>query len=242
MLPDINCDMGEGLGNEEALMPLIGSANIACGFHAGSGDLIRKTIDLALKCGVRIGAHPSFRDKANFGRAEMRLSHDKLYALIMEQLIRIDLIAKEKGAHLHHIKPHGALYNMAARDRDTAHTIALAVKDFREDLVLFGLSGSVMINVAEELGLKTASEVFADRLYADDGSLVPRSEPGALIEDPEAAAVQAILLATEGVVITVSGNRLPLKTDTVCIHGDAPAAIPLARALYTNFKGRLQES
>src|SRR5688572_10078474 len=165
---DINCDMGEGIGNDEAIMPFVNSANIACGFHAGNGSTIRHTIQLALKHGVNIGAHPSFRDKENFGRKEMHLNADKVYALVLEQLIKIDLIAKEEGASLHHVKPHGALYNMAARDGQLSKTIAQAVMDFNENLILYGLSGSLLIREGKLMGLNTANEVFADRTYQDD--------------------------------------------------------------------------
>ncbi|HEU4471009.1 MAG TPA: 5-oxoprolinase subunit PxpA, partial [Flavisolibacter sp.] len=147
-LRDLNCDMGEGMAYDEFIMPYISSANIACGFHAGSGDLMRRTMDLALKHGVKVGAHPSFRDKENFGRKELHLPHDKIYALVLEQLIRIDLIAKERGTVLRHVKPHGALYNMTARDAVLAKIVTTAVKDFNEDLVVYGLSGSCLIEEA----------------------------------------------------------------------------------------------
>src|SRR6478672_9802836 len=133
LICDLNCDMGEGIGNDEYIMPFITSANISCGFHAGNGDTIRQTMALAIKHGVHIGAHPSFRDKESFGRREMHMDHDKLYAIVLEQLIKMDLIAKEKGTTLHHVKPHGALYNMAAREADIASTIVQAIKDFNED-------------------------------------------------------------------------------------------------------------
>jgi UPF0271 protein len=195
---DLNCDMGEGIGNDAAIMPYITSANIACGFHAGNGNTIRQTIDLALQHNVHIGAHPSFRDKANFGRTEMDLPLDKVYAIVIEQIIKIDLIAKEKGTTLHHVKPHGALYNMAAREAKLARTIVQAVKDFREDLVLYGLSGSYLIHEAKELGLQTMSEVFADRTYQDDGTLTPRTEANALIEDEEQSIRQVLQMINEG--------------------------------------------
>ena len=150
---DLNCDMGEGIGNDEALMPFVNSANIACGFHAGNGASIHAAIELALKHGVKIGAHPSFRDKENFGRKEIHLSIDKIYALVLEQLIKIDLLTKEAGATLHHVNIHGALYNMGARDPRVANTIAPAVADFNDDLVLYGLSGSYLISEGQSLGI-----------------------------------------------------------------------------------------
>ncbi len=233
LICDLNCDMGEGMANEALIMPFISSANIACGFHAGNSDVIRKTMDLALKYQVKIGAHPSFRDKENFGRKEMQLPADKLYAIILEQLIKIDLIAKEKGAVMYHVKPHGALYNMAARDQYVAATIATAVKDFNEDLVLYGLSGSAMIREAEALGLKTASEVFADRTYQDDGSLTPRSEPGALIDTEEKSIAQVWQMIRQGQVLSVNGKLVPIKAETICIHGDNRQAVFFARKLYS---------
>jgi 5-oxoprolinase (ATP-hydrolysing) subunit A len=236
MFPDLNCDMGEGIAGEETLMPLITSANIACGFHAGSGDMIRKTIGLALQHGVHIGAHPSFRDRANFGRREMHLNNDKVYALMLEQLIKIDLIAKEQGVRLHHVKPHGALYNMAARDAVLARTVVTAIKDFDEDLVLYGLSGSQLIREGEAIGLKTANEVFADRRYNDDGSLVSRSLPEALIEDVEHGLQQVKQFVISASVTTVSGELLPIVADTICIHGDGPHAFELAQAISNYFR------
>ena len=233
LICDLNCDMGEGMANEALIMPFISSANIACGFHAGNSDIIRRTMDLALKYNVKIGAHPSFRDKENFGRKEMQLPADKLYAIILEQLIKIDLIAKEKGAVLHHVKPHGALYNMAARDPYVAATIATAVKDFNEDLVLYGLSGGAMIKEAQALGLKTASEVFADRSYQDDGTLTPRSEPGALIETEEESVAQVWQMIRQGRVLTINGKLIPMKAETICIHGDTRQAVFFARKLYS---------
>jgi 5-oxoprolinase (ATP-hydrolysing) subunit A len=229
---DLNCDMGEGMATDEALMPWINSANIACGFHAGGSEAIRRTIDLALKYNVHIGAHPSFRDRENFGRKEIDLPPDKLYAIVLEQLIKIDLIAQEKGTRLHHVKPHGALYNMAARKPDIARNIAQAVKDFDETLVFYGLSGSHLISEARKLGLKTASEVFADRTYQEDGSLTPRSQPGAMIEQEEQSIGQVRQMISEGMVTTTNGLRIPIIAETICIHGDGPHAVQFARKLY----------
>lgn len=233
---DINCDMGEGMGNDAAIMPYITSANIACGFHAGNGETIRRTIDLALQHKVHIGAHPSFRDKENFGRREMQLPLDKVYAIVIEQLIKMDLIAKEKGATLHHVKPHGALYNMAARDAKLARAVVQAVKDFSDDIILYGLSGSCLISEANAIGLRTASEVFADRTYGDDGSLTPRSQPNALIEAEEGCVQQVLQMIQEGVVTTVSGKRIPVVAETVCLHGDARNAVAISRAVYEAVK------
>jgi len=228
---DLNCDMGEGMANDAAIMPYITSANIACGFHAGNSDLIHYTIDLALKHKVHIGAHPSFRDKENFGRRELQMPLDKLYAIVIEQLIKIDLIAKQRGAIMHHVKPHGALYNMAAKDAKLAKTIAQAIKDFDESLILYGLSGSQLISEANTLGLKTASEVFADRTYQDDGSLTLRSQPHALIEDENKSIEQVLQIIHEGSATTVSGNVIPIVAETICIHGDGKQAVKFAKAI-----------
>jgi 5-oxoprolinase (ATP-hydrolysing) subunit A len=236
LICDLNCDMGEGMNNDAAIMPFISSANIACGFHAGSGDIIRQTIDLASKYNVHIGAHPSFHDRENFGRKEMHLSSDKLYAVVIEQLIKIDLIAKEKGAVLHHVKPHGALYNMAAKDSEMARTIAQAVKDFNEDLVLYGLSNSFLISEAKAAGLKTVNEVFADRTYQDDGSLTPRSQKNALIEDDDQCIQQVMQMINEGKVTTTSGKTNPIVADTICIHGDGKHAVSFAKKIHEALK------
>lgn len=236
LLCDLNCDMGEGIGNDEAIMPFITSANISCGFHAGNGDTIRTTLLLAMHHHVLIGAHPSFHDRENFGRKEMFLPEDKLYAIVLEQLIKIDLIAKEKKARLHHVKPHGALYNMSAKDPRIAKTIAQAIKDFQEELVVYGLSNSHSITEAKALGLKTASEVFADRTYQDDGSLTPRSQPNALIEDEEKCIQQVLQMVKEGTVTTVSGQRIPIVAETICIHGDGKHAVRFAKKIHQALK------
>ena len=228
--------MGEGIGNDEGIMPFITSANISCGFHAGNGDTIRNTMMLALRHNVRIGAHPSFHDKENFGRKEMNLSHDKLYAIILEQLIKIDLIAKEKGTTLYHVKPHGALYNMAAKNAEIARAIAQAIKDFNEELILYGLANSFLITEANALGLKTANEVFADRTYQDNGSLTPRLQSNALIEDEEQCIQQVLQMIKQGTVTTSSGNIIPIVADTICIHGDGKHAVSFAKKIHEALK------
>ncbi len=228
---DINCDMGEGIGNDAALMPFITSANIACGFHAGDAETIQATIQLAQRQGVNIGAHPSFFDRENFGRTEQKTSPQEVYQLITEQLFFFQKLADTVGVAVHHVKPHGALYNMAARDAPLAKAVAQAVKDFNEQLILFGLSGSVSIAEARKLGLKTWSEVFADRTYQDDGSLTPRSQPGALVEDEEIAVVQVLQIVKKGTVKSVSGKEISIVADTVCIHGDGKNAVVFAKAL-----------
>jgi 5-oxoprolinase (ATP-hydrolysing) subunit A len=229
---DINCDMGEGVGNEEDLLPFIHSANIACGYHAGSEATMRQVIKLCLQQGVHIGAHPSFLDKENFGRTAMYLPAAEIYTLITEQLKIIRKIALECGGALHHVKPHGALYNMAAADSALATVIAQAVKDFDASLMYYGLSGSVMITAANKAGLQTANEVFADRTYQEDGSLTPRSKSNALLTGINEVQQQVLKFVKEKKVTTVTGKDIFIQADTICIHGDGPHAIDFARAVY----------
>ena len=229
---DINCDMGEGIGNDEAIMPYVTSANIACGFHAGDAETMRITIGLAQKHRLNIGAHPSFDDRENFGRTEMKTSPEDVYRLLTEQLFLFKKIADAAGALVHHVKPHGALYNMAAQNAALAKAVAQAVKDFDENLVLFGLSGSASIIEAKALGLKTRSEVFADRTYQDNGSLTPRSQSNALIEDEDKAVAQVLQMVNAGTVTSVAGKEVPLVAETVCLHGDGKHAVQFARRLF----------
>jgi UPF0271 protein len=233
---DLNCDLGEGMGNEKAIMPFISSANIACGYHAGDAKTIWQTVELCLKYNVAVGAHPSYLDKANFGRTEMQLDADDIYDLVTQQLIIIDEIISEFNTGLHHVKPHGALYNLSAKDKTIAKAIARAVKDYNKELVLFGLSGSHSIKEAEKIGLKAGNEVFADRNYLDDGSLVPRSNKDALIDTVDAAVKQALQFVNEGKVISVTGKKIKVKADTICLHGDGAHAIDFAKAINTAFK------
>jgi UPF0271 protein len=229
---DINCDMGEGTGNDEAIMPFISSANIACGYHAGNEETMKQTIESAIKYNVAIGAHPSFFDKENFGRTEMNLPVDEIYDLVILQLRTINKIIKEKNAALHHVKPHGALYNMSAKNPQIAKAIAQAVKDFDEGIILFGLSGSHSITEAGAINLRTASEVFADRTYQDDGSLTPRSQPNALIENVDMSVRQVLQMIKEKKVTSVDGKTIPVVADTICIHGDGKHAIEFAGAIH----------
>jgi UPF0271 protein len=232
MLPDINCDLGEGMNNDEQLMPFITSANIACGYHAGDIATMQRTIELCLKHNVAIGAHPSFYDKENFGRTERLLPADDIYELVTQQLYILYEVADSMGAGIRHIKPHGALYNLSARDETIAAIIARAVQDFDPSLMLFGLSGSFSISKAQAIGVKTANEVFADRTYCDDGGLTTRSQPGALIEDAEFAARQVMQMINKGTVTTITGKELAVNADTICIHGDGKNAVELAKAIY----------
>jgi UPF0271 protein len=226
---DLNCDMGEGIGNDEGIMPFISSANIACGYHAGDEKTIWQTIGLAVKYNAAIGAHVSFPDKQNFGRNEMNIPASEIYDLVTQQLIIISEIADGFPVRLNHVKPHGALYNMSAKDPLLAASIAKAVKDFDENLVLFGLSNSHSLTKAGEIGLKTASEVFADRAYLDDARLAPRSQPGALIEEVDRSTAQVLQMIKTKTVTTLSGKTIPVVAGTICIHGDGKHAVALAR-------------
>ena len=229
---DINCDMGEGMSNDEAIMPFISSANIACGYHAGDKDSMKYAVDLCIKHNVAIGAHPSFLDRENFGRTDIHLLPSEVYDLVTKQIHLLNEITKVAGASLHHVKPHGALYNMAARSSWLAAVISLATKDINEKLILYGLSGSHLINEAKAIGLKTASEVFADRTYRDDGSLTPRSKPNALIEDGNKVIQQTLQMIKEGVVTTVNGKIVPISAETICIHGDGNHAVEFSKLIH----------
>ena len=224
--------MGEGIGNEALLMPFINSANISCGYHAGDEDNMKQVIELCLKHYVNIGAHPSFPDRENFGRTEMQLPSSAIYQLVTDQLTLINKIALRCGGKLLHVKPHGALYNMAAKDAVLAKTIAQAVKDFDDSLIYYGLSGSVMIHEANRLGLQTANEVFADRTYQADGTLTPRYLPNALLNNVDEVVKQVIIFIKENKVVTVTGEEIIVKADTICIHGDGQHAVEFAKDIY----------
>jgi len=233
---DLNCDMGEGIGNDETIMPYISSVNIACGYHAGNEETIWQTIKLALKHNVSIGAHPSFLDKENFGRKEINISPVDVYGLITQQLILFDEIASNAETSMSHVKPHGALYNMSAKNSSIAKAIASAVKDYNKQLILFGLSGSHSIKEAKKVGLKTANEVFADRSYQEDGSLTERSQPGALIENAGKAVEQILQIIKERKVLTISGKTIPIIADTICIHGDGKNAVDFSIQIHNALK------
>lgn len=228
---DLNCDMGEGLANDALLMPLISSANIACGFHAGNDSIMQNTIELALQHGVAIGAHPGYADKANFGRVALPLSETEIYDLVTRQIFILQKKAHALGASLHHVKPHGALYNQSAKDPSLAAAIALAVFDVDQNLILYGLSGSISIREAQKKGLKTANEVFADRTYQPDGSLTPRNQPNAMIETQAESIRQVLQMLREKTVTTPSGAVVPIQADTICIHGDGPHALAFAKQI-----------
>lgn len=233
---DLNCDIGESfgawkMGCDTELMDFVSSVNVACGFHAGDASTIRKTIETAVKKGVAIGAHPSFPDLQGFGRREMKLSSQEIFDIVLYQVSALKGICEAFGAKLHHVKPHGALYNSAAKDAKMSRSIAEAVKTIDENLTLYGLSGSFLISEAEKLGLKTASEVFADRTYQTDGSLTPRDQPNALIKDTEIAVEQVLQMIRHQTVTTTNGKIIPIKVETICIHGDGENALEFARII-----------
>ena len=229
---DFNCDLGEGVGDDAALMPFISSASIACGFHAGTPQLMRDTVKLCGEHGVAIGAHPSFADRENFGRTAQSVPPAEVYALTLYQIGALDAFVRAAGLRLNHVKPHGALYNLAARDRPTADAIAAAVRDHDPHLVLYGLAGSALTDAGTTIGLQVAHEAFAERRYEADATLTPRNRADASIDDPADAVVQAILLLREGVVIARTGERLALRADSLCLHGDRPDAVGFARELH----------
>ena len=233
---DINCDMGEGIGNDERIMPFISSASIACGYHAGDKHTMEQTVDLCIKYNVATGAHPSFKDKENFGRIEMNLSVEETYAIVSKQVNDLLTIVKEKNTTLHHVKPHGALYNMSAKDSLLAASIAKAVKDSDGSLILYGLAGSYSLTEAKKIGLKTASEVFADRTYQDDGSLTPRKQANALIEDTHKSIGQVLQMIKGKNVIALSGKNVFINAETICIHGDGKHAVEFAKTIYDKLK------
>ena len=234
----INCDMGEGLDNDESIMPYIDAANIACGYHAGDTDTIKKTIALAQKNKVQIGAHFSYADKENFGRKEMHLSNTAVYDMVAEQLLVFSSIANEMGQTVAHVKPHGALYNQAAKNVELATTIANAVFDRLPTAVYFGLSGSVMLDAANNLGISTAHEVFADRAYLKDGSLCPRNIDGAVFTNEESITAQVSLLIKEKKIRTMDGAVIDVSADTICIHADTPHALAFAKIIVRLVKNK----
>ena len=228
---DLNADLGELIGDDEGVVPSVSSANVACGFHAGNPAIMRTTVQLSRRHGVAVGAHPSFRDMEGFGRREMHVEAAELESLVAYQIRALSAIALEEGLRLNHVKPHGALYNMAARDAGMADAIARAVRTVDASLVLFGLSGSELTAAGQRAGLRVASEVFADRGYRPDGTLAPRGTPGAVLTDVAEVVQRAIGMATGQAVTAVDGTSVSVRADTICIHGDTPGAAALARAV-----------
>ena len=228
---DFNCDLGEDCGDDAGIVPYISSASIACGFHAGSPDTMRRTVALCLAHGVAIGAHPSHADRENFGRVAHPLSSEEAYALTLYQVAALDGFVRADGGRLHHVKPHGALYNQAARDAGLAEAIARAVHDHDAGLVLYGLSGSALTTAGERLGLQVAHEAFAERRYEADATLTPRSHADASIEDLPTAAAQVARMLEAGIVVARTGESVPLRADSICLHGDRPDAAAFAHGL-----------
>lgn len=226
------------MGADAEIMPLVSSANIACGFHAGDPATIRKTVRLAVDHGVAIGAHPSLPDLQGFGRRAMKITPQEMYDLVVYQAGAVEAFARAAGARLHHVKCHGMLYNMAANDEALSDAMARAVRDLGPEVMLYALSNSVMMKVAQSKNLRVVGEVFADRAYADDGTLAPRGTPGAMIEDAQKAVAQALSMIEQGAVTSLSGRRIAVSAGTLCVHGDQPGAVAFATALRKAFEER----
>lgn len=236
---DLNCDIGEStllwpykIEHDISLLQYVSSINIACGYHAGDQDTMKQLISEAIPRNISVGAHPSFPDRENFGRKEMDLDEKELYRIIYQQLEFSAGIALSRGVRLQHVKPHGALYNMAARDHRLAFILCSAIQAYDEELMIYGLSGSEIIKVADCMGLKSCCEVFADRTYQTDGSLTPRSDPNALIEDESESLQQVLQMIIHGSVTTAKGIKIPLKAETVCIHSDGKHALKFAKTIH----------
>ncbi|MFY9315242.1 MAG: 5-oxoprolinase subunit PxpA [Burkholderiales bacterium] len=238
---DLNCDMGESygawkMGADAEVMPYISSANIACGFHAGDPATIRKTVRLAADHGVAVGAHPSLPDLMGFGRRTMRITPQDMYDLVIYQAGAVEAFARAAGVKLHHVKCHGALYNMAATDDGLSEAMVRAVRDLGSDVFLYVLSNSKNQEIAKRSGVRVAGEVFADRGYSDDGTLAPRDRPGGMIEDPQASVQQVLGMIEGGYVTSLGGKRVAVSADTLCLHGDQPGAVTFAQTLRKVFK------
>ena len=238
---DLNCDMGESygawkMGDDAGVMPYISSANVACGFHGGDPATIRKTVRLAVDHGVAIGAHPSLPDLQGFGRRVMRISPQEMYDLVVYQTGAVEAFARAAGSRLHHIKCHGALYNMAANDQGLSDAMVRAAKDL--GAMLYVLSRSKNYDRAKAADVPVCGEVFADRGYSDDGTLAPREQPGGMITDADKSVAQALAMIEQGYVTSLSGKRVPVAADTLCLHGDQPGAVRFAQALRKAFAER----
>jgi 5-oxoprolinase (ATP-hydrolysing) subunit A len=235
---DINCDMGESthlwqydIEKDLKLLRYVSSINVACGMHAGDSYTMHELVNAALIEGIAVGAHPGFADRDNFGRTNQHLSSEHIYDLVIYQIGALDAFMRVMNERLHHVKPHGALYNMAAKDQAIAEAICNAVYDYDPKLILYGLSGSKLIEAATATGLKTYSEVFADRTYQDDGHLTPRTEANSLIEDQQQALEQVLQMVMQRTVTSVNEKEIPIVADTVCIHGDGEHALQFAREI-----------
>ena len=234
---DLNSDLGESfgrytLGLDEQVLSAISSANVACGFHASDPVVMERTVRLAKESGVAVGAHPGYPDLMGFGRRNMTVSAEEARAYILYQLGALDAFLCPAGMTMQHVKPHGAFYNMAARDYELAKAICLGIRDFSPDLIVLGLSGGELIHAAEDLGLRAVSEVFADRAYEEDGTLVNRKKPGAMITDEDEAIARVIRMVTEGKVTAITGKDIPIRAESVCVHGDGEKAVLFARRIH----------
>ena len=235
---DINCDMGEcthlwpyHIEKDKLLLSYVSSINLACGYHAGDAFTMHEMVAAALCANVAIGAHPGFPDRENFGRTNMKLKPTEIYDLVVYQIGALDAFLKVMGARLHHVKPHGALYNMAAKDECIAAAICRAIEDFDRNLVLYALSGSVLVKEAHDIGLTVYSEVFADRTYQDDGHLTPRTHAQALLSDTQQSLQQVLQMVQTKSVTSLNGKTVPIVADTVCVHSDGEYAVAFAREI-----------
>ena len=233
---DLNCDLGESfgaykLGLDDQVLPYISSANVACGFHASDPVVMDKTVALAKDAGVAVGAHPGYPDLQGFGRRNMTIPPREVKAMIMYQIGALQAFCTARELKLQHVKPHGALYNMAGKDEALAMAVCEAIQAVDDSLILLGLSGSKMLEAADKIGLRSAREVFADRAYEEDGSLVARTKPGAMITDEDEAVARVIRMIREGRVTAVTGKDIPIRADSVCVHGDSPKALAFVQKI-----------
>lgn len=233
---DINCDMGESIGqlkigNDEAVFPYISSCSVACGFHGGDDMHMKKTVIAAIARGVRIGAHPSYPDLEGFGRREMHLPRQELRSIIKQQVSILKYIAESQGGQLEYVKPHGALYNTIARDPEEAKTAYDAIQEVDSSLSVMGLAGSIAAEIARKTGIEFIAEAFADRIYEEDGMLMSRSKRDAVISDPDKAVAQVLSIVLDNEIVTSNGTVLPMHAESICIHGDNSAAEDILRAL-----------
>lgn len=238
---DLNSDLGESfghykIGNDEEIMKYVSSVNIACGFHAGDPTIIKNTVNGALDAGVAIGAHPGFPDLQGFGRRNMHFNPEEIYDMTLYQIGALHAFVKASGGKLHHVKPHGALYNMASKDKQYSRAIVEAVLNIDEEIILFGLSGSQLTAIAKQYGLKYANEAFVDRTYNQNGQLTPRSEPNSLIKIEEEALAQVLKMINEKKVIATTGEEVPIEVDTLCIHGDGIKAVQFAQKVNSTLR------
>lgn len=233
---DLNCDLGESfgawkMGMDETVLPCISSANVACGFHASDPMVMAKTVALAKQHGIAVGAHPGYPDLQGFGRRNMVIPPQEVKAMVQYQVGALQAFCKANGLQMQHVKPHGALYNMAGKDEALALAICEGIAEVDDSLILMGLSGSCMLTAAQQVGLRSAREVFADRAYNEDGSLVARGKPGAMIEDEDLAVQRVVRMIRDGVVTAITGKDIPIRSDSVCVHGDSPKALAFVQKI-----------